>query len=134
MIWKDEYSIGIEEVDSQHKTLLNHFRTIGEAFAEKKSWSDTHFEIVELRDFADFHFRFEDALMRLYACPQREQHNRIHEKFFEKIQSFEQSSLLMQNDREVVQFFSDWLVNHIQGDDRAYAQHIISGARVVRAR
>lgn len=131
MEWLPAYSVHIEEIDTQHKELLVHFSAIGAAIAQNRSWAETHFEIVALREFAHFHFRFEDALMRLYACPDREQHNRIHQQFFRTIEAYEESSLHKQNDGEVLAFFQTWLLKHIQGDDRAYAQRIISGAKVV---
>ncbi|MCK9381916.1 MAG: hemerythrin family protein [Sulfuritalea sp.] len=131
MEWQSTYSVGIEEIDNQHRELLGHFSTIGEAMVSKKSWSDVHFEIVKLKEFAHFHFRFEDALMSLYGCPQRERHNEIHVQFLREIESYERSSLRRQNDKEVMQLFTDWLVKHIQGDDRVYAHRIISGAKVV---
>lgn len=131
MEWLPAYSVHIEEIDAQHKELLGHFSAIGAAITQKNSWAETHFEIVALREFAHFHFRFEDALMRLYACPEREQHNRIHQKFFRTLESYEELSLHHQNHREVLTFFETWLLNHIQGDDRAYAQRILSGAKVV---
>lgn len=131
MQWKDEYSIGIEEIDNQHKTLLGHFSTVSEAISTRKSWAETHFEIIALKEFAHFHFRFEDMLMRLFDCPQREQHVELHDRFLREIADFEHSSLQKNSEQEVVQFFSDWLIHHIQGDDRDYARRIADGAKVV---
>lgn len=133
MEWQPAYSVGIAEIDNQHRELLGHFSAISEAILDKKSWSDIHFEIIELKEFAYFHFRFEDALMSLYGCPQRERHNSIHDQFLREIESYERSSLSQINDQAVMQLFGDWLVKHIQGDDRAYAQRILSGAKIVLA-
>ena len=134
MEWKREYSVGIEEIDAQHKTLLGHFSKVNAAISGRESWSETHFRIVDLKEFAEFHFRFEDALMRLYACPERDDHNAMHGRFLRELEGFERSSLTMTKDDAVPAFFTRWLIDHIQGDDQAYSRRILGGTPVVASR
>ncbi len=131
MDWKPEYSLGIIEIDNQHKRLLVQFTRIEEAFRQCASWTDTHYLIVDLIDFARFHFEFEEALMRLFAVPTAERHGGEHRQFFVMLQDIEQHSLQREAEGEMIEFLRDWLKHHILGSDREYAKWILGGAPVV---
>ncbi|MCX7166838.1 MAG: bacteriohemerythrin [Rhodocyclales bacterium] len=131
MEWRSIYSVGIEEIDNHHKQLLRHFSSIEDAIATSQGWSAIHYGIVEARQFADFHFRFEEALMRLYGYAECDEHAEAHRKILQKIEDIEQSTLQADAAEGLLKFFRDWLLNHIQHADRGYAQHILMGAKVV---
>lgn len=134
MEWKPEYSIGIEEIDAQHRQLLRLFTRIATLAEEPAtSWAELHFSVVELKNFADFHFQFEEALLRLFAFPGRESHHLEHMGFFERIGQVERTSLENDIKRGIVEFLWDWLREHILKSDRCYADHIFGGAPVVRS-
>jgi hemerythrin len=133
MEWKDEYSLGIVEIDDQHKLLMGGFSSIEESIVQNKGWSETHYAIVELIKIAHMHFSFEEALMRIFGYPGTEPHQMEHQHFFAKLDSIERLALKETAKIEVVTFMQDWLANHILANDRAYAKHILSGAQVVRS-
>jgi hemerythrin len=132
MQWKDEYSVGILEVDNQHKLLLRHFSDIVDSIKSNQGWLNTHYAIVNLVQMARMHFTFEEALMRLFAYPRLQSHLSEHQYFFAKMDSIEKHSLDKSAEVEMVRFLSDWLKKHILGNDRDYAEYIFSGARIVR--
>lgn len=134
MQWKPAYSVGIEEIDSQHKELLRLFSIVEEAAGDNQGWSAMHFGLLEVKRFAQFHFRFEEALMRLYGFADYENHAESHGQIVQKMEIVEGNVLRGEARNEVVRFFRDWLVAHIQGTDRSYAQHVLSGAKVVVAK
>jgi hemerythrin len=133
MEWKDQYSLGIVEIDDQHKLLMGGFSSIEESIVQNKGWSETHYAIVELIKIAHMHFSFEEALMRIFGYPGTEPHQMEHQHFFAKLDSIERLALKETAKIEVVTFMQDWLANHILANDRAYAKHILSGAQVVRS-
>ena len=132
MIWKDTYSLGIEEIDNQHKELLRLFSVVQDALIGGKGWAEIHYALLAVIDFARFHFQFEEALMRLYACPDREAHGKAHQRFLAQASGIAGESLKDRTREDVAEFFRDWLASHIQGADRGYAEHILAGAKVVR--
>lgn len=132
MEWKDEYSIGIQEIDDQHKLLLRSFSAIEESIRSDQGWSNTHYAILELNQLASMHFTFEEALMKMFGYPETEAHQREHHRFFAEIGRIERHSLNKSAEVEMVQFLRGWLTTHILGSDRGYARHIFSGAQVVR--
>jgi hemerythrin-like metal-binding protein len=133
MDWKEEYSVGIKEIDTQHKELLSLFSRIMDSVEQGLQWSEVHYRIVELRNFASFHFDFEEALLRLYGCPETDAHVEFHKQFFAKLHDIEKRSLLDEVKREMFKFLFDWLFGHILTTDKAYAKHILSGAKIVAA-
>jgi hemerythrin len=124
MQWKDEYSIGIEEIDKQHRVLLDCFTLIEDSIALNESWTNVHFAVVELREFARIHFAVEETLMRMFNFPDAEPHAKAHQGFFARLQEIEQKSLRVNASEEMATFLRDWLVKHICTADRGYAEHI----------
>lgn len=131
MDWKISFSIGVEEIDSQHRELIDLFRSIVASIEAGDSWSDTHYRIVDLRRFAEFHFQFEEGLMRMFGYPQAEAHAGNHKDFFTRLEAIERISLQDSVHEEMVKFLYDWLTDHILHCDKEYARHLLSGARVV---
>ncbi len=133
MHWRDEYSLGILEIDSQHKTLIRHFSTIEEAIRQGQSWSTVYFHISDLKEFARFHFTCEEALMRLFGFPDIRLHTAEHTHFFKVLGEIEKNSINKAIEMELVEFLRVWTTKHIVRSDREMARHILSGAPVVAA-
>jgi len=131
--WKDDYSLGIEEIDNQHKNLLRLFNVAQDALNGEQGWSPIHYAILAIIDFTRFHFRFEEALMRLYAFPDYENHSKAHLQFLAEAERIVGESLRDRTREDAAKLFRDWLVNHILGADRDYARHILAGTKVVGA-
>jgi hemerythrin len=132
MQWKDEFSVGIQEIDSQHRELIRLFLQITDSVAAELDWSEIHLRILQLASFAEFHFKFEDALMRAFAYPESVEHAGFHEQFFEKLKVIEESAIVDQVRHDMVKLLLDWLSGHILVTDKGYANHILGGAAVVR--
>lgn len=133
MKWKNEYSLGIQEIDDQHRLLLSSFSVIEEAINLKQGWSNVHFSILGLKELASMHFTFEEALMRLFSYPEAKAHRGDHEYFFARLAEIENHSLRNSAERELLEFLREWLTSHILHTDADYARYILSGASVVRS-
>jgi hemerythrin len=131
MQWKEEYALGIAEIDSQHQNLFRLFGYIADSISHKERWSHTHFGLVQLREFARIHFAVEEALMRLFGWEGAEDHEQDHLHFFVRLDEIERRSLTENISSEMVTFLESWLTGHIMVTDKAYARHILSGAPVV---
>ena len=131
MKWQAESSVGIEEIDNQHKELLRLFSAVEKAVIAGQGWSAIHFGLLEIKHFAQFHFSFEEALMRMYGFAEYEEHSELHRLLLKKMEIVEAESLRKQTRDEVVRFFREWLLDHIQGADRSYAKHILKCAKVI---
>lgn len=68
MEWKKEYSVGIHEIDKQHKTLIESISGIEPAVAQYDLRS-ADAALVCLADLAHAHFALEEILMRIHDYP-----------------------------------------------------------------
>lgn len=128
MHWKEEYSVGIEDIDKQHQVLFDYFTLFENSVANGANWSGLHFILVQLRDFARIHFAVEESLMHLFGYPGTADHISLHQAFFRKIKQLEHESLQTDVTQGTLEYLHHWLVTHIMNEDKGYAQHIANGA------
>jgi len=80
--------------------------------------------IARLAEYAVSHFNQEEAYMREVGYPGLAGHHAIHEdlkkKVGEAIEAFEKGEIVP---AAIMQFLSDWLINHIMKEDRKYGEH-----------
>ena len=124
--WKDEYLLGIEKIDEQHKRL---FEIAGDIYDLLKNElvTDKYDGIVnlisELKDYTVFHFTFEEAYLKQIGYRKFLSHKVEHDDFvakisdidMEKIDSDHEQSLL-----DMLDFVVNWISSHILETDKAY--------------
>ena len=132
MIWKDEYKIGVELVDKQHKEL---FRRLGDFIQNVRSDKEKAEKKKEVEKTLNFmgeyvatHFDAEEALQKKYNYPDFENHHQIHEDFKKEIAEFQQKYQEKEYDEDFVMEFSGrlltWLINHVATTDQNIGEHI----------
>jgi hemerythrin len=62
LIWRDSYSIGIDTLDEQHKTLLGYINELYESQKTSTSQAVIKDMIQKLHDYSVFHFKNEEDL------------------------------------------------------------------------
>jgi len=120
--WKDEFSVGVKELDDQHKKLIN---MINELITEQSSLTDpaTIADLLtKMTDYAQEHFRAEEYLMAEYGFDQKEQQVKQHQAFIDKTISFHSAADIGPNILSValLDYLSTWLINHILTEDMQY--------------
>jgi hemerythrin len=123
--WSDEYSVGVEEIDAQHKTLFDLLERLREAIHAKHG-SAACIEILdELVAYTKVHFTLEESLMRLAHYPDLAAHQQRHrdlvaevEAMYEKIHNGGGAISF-----ELLHFLRTWLTKHILNEDMRYAEH-----------
>ncbi|MEW5772729.1 MAG: bacteriohemerythrin [Thermodesulfobacteriota bacterium] len=125
--WDETLSVGVREIDAQHKGLLRLINELHDSMAAGRS-RETLGEVVSLlKDYAHSHFSTEEKYMRQTGFPGLEEHRLQHESFIAKVRDFEQEiSEGRTTPLEVVLFLLDWYVSHVKGVDRQYAGHLQS--------
>ena len=125
--WDDAaMSVGITEIDEQHKVLVGMINDLNEAMRAGRGKDALEDMIRGLKDYAAFHFGHEEKLMSSHDFPGLLAHKARHRDFVKQVVDFEKgfasgkAALTM----EVMQFLKDWLVEHIQGTDRGYTKHL----------
>ena len=73
MEWKDSYSVGVDALDADHMRLIAIINKVDEADRAGKS---VQWALEELRNYAEFHFKAEEARMKAASYPDVEEHMR----------------------------------------------------------
>lgn len=123
--WRSEYSLGIDEIDSQHKGLISCISSLEKSIEdpdEKQRWAAIHYAIVQLSDYTRIHFTVEESLMRVLAYPDIDAHIAQHGVFISYLKDMERKSITHDvREEEIVSFLRNWLLQHIMVDDKRYA-------------
>lgn len=124
--WKEEYSVGIKHIDEDHQkliTLLNQF-SIAYDYAMSETFEKEALD--ELVSYTKYHFDREEKLMSENDYPDFDAHKAQHEKMIAEVESF--VSLYQEKGHdslnEIVDFLKGWLINHINGTDKQYTEHL----------
>ena len=116
--WKDEYLIGIDEVDEQHKTLFN----IANAYEQSTNALQSKNALMNVYRYTREHFTLEEALMKEVQFPGYDDHQLEHNDFISEFSTLVSGYLNSPQEREkIITFFADWIVNHICTKDRPLA-------------
>jgi hemerythrin len=127
--WKKAYSVNIQEIDEQHKLLIQMINDLHRTIA-KKSNPGTVCEVLErLMYYTRTHFEEEEALMRNAAFPGYEAHKARHAQFIGEVETLERRAKISQGSEQLVGMemlfkLKDWLVDHIVVMDMDYSHHV----------
>ena len=123
--WKDEYCIGNDVIDEQHKTLFMICNRIERIFDDRDDTKDRRAAmegIKYLKEYTLRHFSDEERVQQEVRYRDRESHKQIHDNFREEILSYEAKLEQEQYSRECVlallDTVKDWLIHHIMGMDQ----------------
>ena len=120
--WQDSYSVGIDEMDADHKRLIDIIKRIDEA---EKSGRSVQWVLEELRNYAEYHFRAEEERMIAADYPGIDEQKQEHKAFVEWLASVERTYNLTPEAHfyiaeTVNDYLSDWLTHHILLIDMQY--------------
>lgn len=134
IVWSDELSVGIEEIDAQHKVLVDLLNQLHIAILTQHGSAEAMHVLGELIDYTRIHFAVEESLMRVLGYPDYEAHKAGHEQLLQQVMDL-QRRLLEEGHGitfELLHFLKRWLSVHIMESDRAYSPYFL--ARGVQAR
>ncbi len=126
--WSDALSVGIKQIDQQHKVLVNMINELHRAMRERRA-KDVLLDLVgKLAEYTVTHFGTEERLFEKHGYANTAKHKEIHAKFVAKVQETEEqlrkgtATVSM----DLLRFLKDWLVGHIQGTDKKYTEFLHS--------
>ena len=130
--WSDVLSVGIEEIDAQHKVLVGLVNEMHEAIHQRHG-SEVVGDILEqLADYTRIHFAVEESLMRILGYPGYEEHKLEHEELIQHVHELQHKVETGKTSIgfELMLFLKGWLTNHIMESDQQYAEFFIeAGAK-----
>lgn len=120
--WNDNFSVGSEDMDNEHKKLVEVINTLYTNLL-KQSDNLRIVEILgELKKYTEYHFTHEEEIMEAVNYPKLKGHKGSHQSFCDKvdvyIKAFESNEAI--DKINLLQFLKNWLIGHILKEDMQY--------------
>ncbi len=120
--WTEDLSVGVQEIDSQHKELFIRANGLLEAMKRGKGREEIGDLIKFLDDYTIMHFGLEERYMLEYEYPDYLSHKQKHSQFIEKIRGekkeLESAGLTIDAAARIGFFLSQWWIEHIRSVDK----------------
>jgi hemerythrin len=120
--WQDALSVGIVEIDNQHKQLVAMINDLYSAMRAGRGREVLGGIIDKMSQYAVEHFKTEETYMTRFGYSDYSSHKASHDAFIAKVsdfkQSFSQGKILLSI--EIMNFLKDWLFQHIAKSDQKY--------------
>ena len=123
-LMKDEYLVGVKEIDEEHRVLFQIANEAYEVFGDDyiaDKFDNIVGIITKLKEYAITHFTNEEAYMEKLKYKRRLSHKIEHMEFLDKVNEIDfdqidqnQTDALL----EIIDFLGNWLVHHILENDK----------------
>lgn len=131
MEWESEMSVGVPEIDEDHRVLISVINELAEIQGREDRVSQLLGCFSHLKSYAEFHFSREEAMMRTAGFLALDGHQAEHRAFEAKMT--ELSETLEGDDgkaaaatvnEKLLSYLKNWLQHHILVVDKAYAPSV----------
>ena len=129
-LWKEEYKVGIDKIDEQHRQLFDKIEQLLEIAksGDKRSNQQKCMEIIDfLVDYTVFHFNTEEALQRERKYVSYAQHVKIHTELKNTVQAYKEllgKDFTAKTLKSFIGTMLAWLVNHVCVCDRKILKNL----------
>ena len=128
IVWNQNFETGLEEVDQQHRHLVEVTNRFGQILSDKNALCREMEEIFsELVSYTQYHFSEEERLMESVGVDVRhvDYHKNEHAGFLQSVlHLYGESKLGRDTGWPLFEFLMNWLVYHILGSDRNLGEQI----------
>lgn len=124
MDWTDSLSVGVLQIDNEHKKLVALVNDLNDSMKNGKSKETLQKIFSELVDYTMTHFTNEESLMQKVNYVNFTVHKREHDELTKKARVLKDDFIAgkMMVSIEVRDFLKNWIVNHIQKTDKLYTK------------
>jgi hemerythrin len=130
--WQESLSIGVLEIDIQHKLLFEKFNAFLAACDAQAEADAIHRLFWFVEAYAMTHFGQEEKLMQEVNYPSLQIHRERHQQFAAEVTRLKE---VLRTDgpspsliSTATTFISTWLVDHISTMDRAIGNYVVARA------
>jgi len=130
--WHKNFETGIEEIDKQHKKLVEILNILAAHLANRANPISLNKVFEELASYAVFHFKTEEGIWKKYLLASDSwfsEHEKTHQEFFEQVVMLKNQSPQDSLDaviHKVVGFLTHWLAYHILDADKRMAKTVLA--------
>jgi len=126
--WGESYATGIEQIDKQHKELVNLTNELYHACLNGTETVEVAFKtaLSKLVEYVRFHFTVELELLKRVNYPNYNEHKKQHDtlimNILEASKDYGGSRKFIAH--KFVRTLKDWVFGHIAFSDKAYSAYI----------
>ena len=117
--WKDEFSVGVPDVDHEHRQLINLINGLHEAMSGENATITVLDFLGEIHTHVAAHFALEEKIMREKHYDQYQEHKQGHERLLDEISdimdAYEDNAFF--SDREFADTIENWFAEHFRTMD-----------------
>ena len=128
--WNNSYSVGVEQIDLQHKAFLALITRLSILQERGTPRAMTQRMLLELLKYTEYHFVSEENLMMLTECPllsrQQDEHARLLDTMAQRCKAFEEEEETLDS---ILKFLVRWFTTHTADLDKAAGFYINKYAR-----
>lgn len=120
--WSERYAVGIRAIDGQHREMLELVNRLIEGLHAGREQGELVETLRQLVRATEHNIATEEQLMREYGL-EPERHRAEHHRLLESVRSFHrrlEPGAIAENSR----FLREWLIGHIEQDDRPFAAQL----------
>ena len=115
IVWDEILSVGVEEIDEDHRKLVNIFNILNHSVMAEESSDYLAATLAELINCTVWHFSHEERLMLKHRYEGIEEHKAEHQELINSAKELQQE--ILQADKpmvdEHIEFLERWLTEHI---------------------
>lgn len=125
-VWREEYNVGIDLVDRQHRRLAGLLLELDGALRDGHGPGGAEDVLPDLVAYTQTHFRDEEALMETAGFPELADHRSRHAMIAERVRQYRDR--VQQEDPgaavELCRYLQGWLVRHVCETDRRFGDFL----------
>ncbi|MBN1223762.1 MAG: hemerythrin family protein [Candidatus Aminicenantes bacterium] len=119
--WEDSLSVGVNQIDEQHKMLIQKLKDLSDAINEGHEYSKILKTLDFMIDYTDFHFSTEEGTMAENDYPgldlQKKQHEEFKATLNNILEDYKEEGPTSSLAESINVFLFNWLIKHIKGVD-----------------
>ena len=117
--WRDDFRIGIEEVDHEHRALIELINALHGALGADRSGDRVEAFLGEIYASISSHFALEEKVMRARRYDDLAVHKADHERLLDDLRDLmdEQAGGAILDEERFGQRLAQWFVGHFQTHD-----------------
>jgi hemerythrin len=122
--WNEECSVGIPELDAQHRHLVELFGEIVRRVHLGEGGQFASTALGEMHTYAEKHLQREELILRMRGYPGYEEHKAEHDDYRKKVAALQAQSARGDVGIRIANFLAAWWRFHILTSDREYARSL----------
>jgi hemerythrin len=119
---KTTFDVGIAFIDNQHRTLVDYINELAWAVDNNQANNIISTLFEKLYQYTKFHFKAEESYFFTLNKDDCLLHQLQHKHFIEELDRIIALDDVESISQALLYFLTDWLINHIQGEDKKFLQ------------